>query len=148
MSRFNWWRRSRKQKPLQKKEALKNKSFLLQQIEHGDYNYSDYFNQANFELSLCEKEKQKLEASWVGYSDSLKYALLDVEKRYRKRYNKLMEDHIKEENRLLFNLQQSLLREFKVDLWEESLELSKDCDILGFYQNYKLLAREYYAQKN
>ncbi len=59
-----------------------------------------------------------------------------------------MEDHIKEENKLLFNLQQALTQEFAVDLWDDCMTLSQDSDILGFYQNYKLLANEYHNQKN
>ena len=70
MSRFNWWRRSKKQAPLQKKEALKGKSFLLQQIEHGDFDRSDYYKQAKDELRLLKEEQNKLTKSWKAGPES------------------------------------------------------------------------------
>ncbi len=42
MGKFNWWRRCKPKAKLQRKDALRGKSFLLQQIEHGDFDYSDY----------------------------------------------------------------------------------------------------------
>ena len=44
MGKYNWWRRHRPAKKLQTKNALKGRSFILQQLEHGDYGESDFRN--------------------------------------------------------------------------------------------------------
>ena len=140
MSRFNWWRRSKKRAPLQKKEALQGRSFLLQQIEHGDFDPSDYRRQAKHELHLLKQEQNKLIKSWIAGPESLKHKLDEVERKYIKRYNKLMEDDFEEERRLLRNLREGLIKEFEVDCWNESLQADPNQDLITLYQNYKKLA--------
>ena len=140
MSRFNWWRRSKKKAPLQKKEALQGRSFLLQQIEHGDFDPSDYRRQAKHELHLLKQEQNKLIKSWIAGPESLKHKLDEVERKYIKRYNKLMEDDFEEERRLLRNLREGLIKEFEVDCWNESLQADPNQDLITLYQNYKKLA--------
>lgn len=140
MSRFNWWRRSKKKAPLQKKEALQGRSFLLQQIEHGDFDPSDYRRQAKHELHLLKQEQNKLIKSWIAGPESLKHKLDEVERKYIKRYNKLMEDDFEEERRLLRNLREGLIKEFEVDCWNESLYTDPDQDLITLYHNYKKLA--------
>jgi len=112
MSQFNWWRRSKKKPPLQRKDALKGKSFTLQQIEHGDYDPSDYLRQAKQELVLAKQEQDKIVKSWTAGPESLKHKLHMVELKYIKRYNKLMEDYDAEEQRLLKKLREALVKEF------------------------------------
>ena len=68
MGKFNWWRRSKKKAPLQRKNALQGKSFVLQQIENGDYDPSDYQRQAYEEKERCKKEQKKTIDSWVAIS--------------------------------------------------------------------------------
>jgi hypothetical protein len=140
MSRFNWWRRSKKKAPLQKKEALQGRSFLLQQIEHGDFDPSDYRRQAKHELHLLKQEQNKLIKSWIAGPESLKHRLDEVERKYIKRYNKLMEDDFEEERRLLRNLREGLIKEFEVDCWNESLQADPNQDLITLYNNYKKLA--------
>lgn len=140
MSRFNWWRRSKKQAPLQKKEALKGKSFLLQQIEHGDFDRSDYYKQAKDELRLLKEEQNKLTKSWKAGPESLKHKLEDIERKYIKRHNKLMEDDLAEEQRLLRHLKDSFVKEFGVDCWNESLHTNPDQNLITLYHTYKKLA--------
>lgn len=147
MGKFNWWRRSKKRKPLAKNQLFKGKSIVLQKIEHGDYDYSDYYNQAQQELIYCKQDQNKTAQKWKGFTDSLSYALRDVEKKYRKRYNKLMEDHLVEEQRLLLRLKEDLAQEFKVDVWDEALELAVNKNLLEFYELYKILAQEKYDNK-
>lgn len=139
-SRFNWWRRIKKQRPLTRKEALKGKSFLLQQIEHGDLDYSDYLRQAMYELVLCDEEKQVVSSKWKGGEDSLKNKLDEIERKYIKRYNRLMDDHNTEEQRILGYLRTSLQHEFGVDVWEEALNSNPDQDLKDFYFCYRELA--------
>jgi hypothetical protein len=142
MSRFNWWRRSKKKAPLKRKDALKGKSFLLQQIEHGDFDPSDYLRQAYNEKELCKKEQKKVISNWVAGPESLREKLHEIERKYIKRYNKLVEDHHEEENRLLRTLRQKLIIEFGIDCWEEALAADKDQDHVQFYHNYRKIANK------
>lgn len=142
MAKYNWWRRRKKKAPLQRKDALKGKSFLLQQIEHGDYDPSDYYNQALDEIRLCKQEQAKVTKSWIANPNSLQYKLEEIERRYIKRYNKLMEDHYNEELRLLKKLREELRKEFIVDVWGEALRADKNQNLIGLYYNYKKIAHD------
>lgn len=142
MSRFNWWRRTRKKPTLQKRNALKGKSFLLQQIENGDYDFSDYLRQAREELQLARDEQSKVTKSWKAGPESLKHKLYEIELRYMKRYNKLMEDYHEEENRLLSKLRTELIKEFGVNCWEEALQSNLEQDLIAFYKNYRAIAQK------
>ncbi len=121
---------------------FKGKSVVLQKIEHGDYDYSDYFTQAQTELEYCRKDQEKLTNSWKAFDDSLKYGLRDIEKRYRKRYNKLMEDHLVEEQRLLAKLKADLIKEFKKDVWDVAISLTTTHNLTEFYYLYRNTALE------
>ena len=103
----------KKQAPLQRKDALKGKSFLLQQIEHGDFNYSNYKSQAEDELVRATTEKAALLKNWKASKESYNEACHEIDRKYRKRYNKLMEDHLNEETKLLSVLKKRLILEFK-----------------------------------
>ncbi len=119
---------------------LQGRSFLLQQIEHGDFDPSDYRRQAKHELHLLKQEQNKLIKSWIAGPESLKHKLDEVERKYIKRYNKLMEDDFEEERRLLRNLREGLIKEFEVDCWNESLQADPNQDLITLYNNYKKLA--------
>lgn len=147
MGKFNWWRREKKEKKLTQKEAFLGRSFLLQQIEHGDYNYSDYKRQADQELSMMSKDLSEIQNSHRGGWESLQDKLHSCERKYRKRYNKLMQDHLEEESRLLRDLKSKLYKEFGVDVWEEALGMDSDQTIVGLYNSYKIKANEV-LQKN
>lgn len=141
MSKFQWWRRERKRSPLSKKDAFKGRSFLLQQIEHGDYDYSDYRRQALNELDRCKREQKQVTANWVASAESLQEKLHEVERKYIKRYNRLMEDHHEEEHRLLSTLKEKLFKEFGVDCWDEALKKDFNQDLIKFYHNYAKIAK-------
>jgi len=146
MSRFNWWRRKKKKPLLKKSDAFIGKSFLLQQIEHGDYDPSDYYDQALYELQLCAQAQEKAKQEWKAGPESLKYELDQIERKYIKRYNKLMEDHMVEEQRLLRNLKEGLQKEFGVDCWYDAIEVDPNQNIKQLYYNYRKIAYEYYQQ--
>lgn len=139
-SKWNWWRRHSKRKPLDPKEAFKGKSFLLQQIEHGDFEYSDYRAQALDELAMCERDKKQLKSTWKFGRDSLVERLDEIDRKYIKRHNKLMEDHNREENKMLLELKLRLFIEFKVDVWEQALIEVDGGSLEDFYYAYQKLA--------
>lgn len=142
MSRFNWWRRHKKKPLLSRKDAFKGRSFLLQQIENGDYDPSDYLRQAYEEADRCKKEQKKTIHSWIAGPESLRDKLDEIQRKYTKRYNKLMEDYHKEELKLLQKLREKLILEFGIDVWEEAIAFDKDQDHIEFYHNYKKIANK------
>lgn len=146
MSKFNWWRRTKKKPKLQRKDAFKGKSFLLQQIENGDYDYSDYRRQALQELDFCKREQAQISKTWKANAESLQVRLEEIERKYIKRYNKLMEDFQKEEQNLLLALKANLIKEFRVDCWDEAVEKADDQDLVHFYHTYKKVMQERVAK--
>lgn len=146
MSKFNWWRRYSKHKPLERKNALKGKSFLLQQIEHGDYDYSDYSRQAQEELETCRQKVAELKAGWKYGPESLQDRVDEIERKYIKRYNKLMEDHDHEEFKLLNKLKESLIKQTKVDVWDSAVEVGSN-SLIDFYYKYVEIAKVANSQK-
>ena len=122
------------------KQALKGKSFLLQQIEHGDFDYSEYRVQALEELVMCEEAKEQLASSWICGPDSLRDRLDELDRKYIKRYNKLMQDHDREENKMLHELKESLIKEFGIDIWDEALDQVDGGNLKDLYYTYRQLS--------
>jgi hypothetical protein len=141
MSRFKWWRRYSKKPKLTRSQAFKGKSFLLQQIEHGDFDHSDYMNQAREELDRMEADKAAITKAHKGGEDSLKEKLDECERKYRKRYNKLLEDYHTEESRLLMTLRDALAKEAGVDVWNEAL-IEDTNSLVEFYYHYRKIAKQ------
>lgn len=144
MGKFNWWRRYSKKPKLSKKDAFKGKTFLLQQIEHGDYDHSDYLRQAHEEINRMIVDMDKITINHKGGPDSLKDKHSECERKFRKRHNKLLEDYQAEETRTLHNLQQALFKEFGVDVWAECLDTNTNSAV-EFFHMYKKLAAEQVA---
>lgn len=141
MGKFNWWRRYSKKPKLSRKDALKGKSFLLQQIEHGDFDHSDYLRQAREELLRMKDEQQEITDKHKGGKESLQEKLDECERKYRKRHNKLMQDYEDEENRTILLLRESLIKQFGADVWDTALEQNTE-SLVEFYWKYQQLAKE------
>jgi hypothetical protein len=124
---------------LDPKQALKGKSFLLQQIEHGDFDYSEYRAQALEELAMCKRDMLKLVTTWKYGKGSLDEKLDELERKYIKRHNKLMQDHDREENKMLHELRESLIKEFGTDVWDEALEQVDGGNLKDLYYTYRQL---------
>ena len=90
---FYWWRRFRTHK------SLPYKATLLDKIRNGDFECPEYFQQAEWELEWMRDEQQEFINNYSGddYHNDILY--LDIEKRARKRYNKLYEDGMKLKNK-------------------------------------------------
>ena len=142
MSKFNWWRRHKPKKKLKREDALLGVSFTLQQIRNGDYNVSDYRRQAQEEIVLMEAEIQKITNSWRGGKDSLKERTDEVERKYIKRFNRLIKDYHEEEIRLILSLKESLEKEFGINVFDEAVEQYGTGTLEEFYFGYKKLATQ------
>ena len=107
---FYWWRRFRTHK------SLPYKAMLLDKIRNGDFEYPEYFQQAEWELEwMCQEQKEFID-SYTGdvteIESDIRY--IEIEVRARKRYNKLYEDGMKTELERMDRLINHLCKEFKI----------------------------------
>tara|TARA_R110001592_G_scaffold39992_4_gene131505 strand:- start:671 stop:1153 length:483 start_codon:yes stop_codon:yes gene_type:complete len=107
---FYWWRRFKTHQFLPTKTSLYNK------IENGDFEYSPFFEQANWELKWMEEEQKEFTKNYKGWNIMNDILYLDIEKRARKRYNKLFEDGMQDEFDRMDKLVKGLAKEFKLNI--------------------------------
>jgi hypothetical protein len=144
MSRYYWWRRHPHRSKLKHSQASKTKPFIIQQIEHGDFDHSDYERQAKEELAMCERDLQAFCKAYQGTDPEQDHRYLDIKRKYRKRYNKLMEDYYWDESNRLADFRQALIKHFEIDLWEECVTEAFKQDTDGaksFFYLYSKLIR-------
>ena len=109
-SPFYWWRRWRSHQYLPVRKGL------LARIQNGDFEYSQLFDWANYEMKYKQDELDQFVKEYKGNEDPKTDSLYrDIERRYQKRYNKLFEDAYLVEIRHLEGLAEALGRKFKVD---------------------------------
>ena len=107
-SPFYWWRRWKSHK------YLPVKAGLLARIQNGDFEYPDQFEWAKYELHYMQDELDKFINEYQGndYREDFRYH--DIQKRYMKRHNKLIEDAHEVELRHLHGLEDELVKEFDI----------------------------------
>ena len=116
---FYWWRRFRIHK------SLPYKATLLDKIRNGDFEYPEYFQQAEWELEWMRDEQKEFIANYHGDNYMNDHLYLDIEKRARKRWKALYEDGMKTEFDRMDDFKTKLCKEFKfskdklVDIMEE-----------------------------
>ena len=109
-SPFYWWRRWKSHQYLPVRKGL------LARIQNGDFECPKLFDWAKYELHYMQEELDEFVKNYQGNDDPKTDNLyMDIEKRYRKRYNKLYEDAHNTELRHLEDLAEALGKEFKVD---------------------------------
>ena len=108
-SPFYWWRRWKSHK------CLPVKAGLLARIQNGDFEYPKLFDWAKYELHYMQEELDKFINEYQGNDPKEDMRYYDIQKRYMKRHNKLMEDAHNTELRHLEELAKALAKEFKVD---------------------------------
>lgn len=144
MSRYYWWRRNPHKPKLKRSQASKTKPFIIQQIEHGDFDQSDYNRQAKEELKMCEKDLKAFCKTYKGYDPEQDSRYLEIQRKYRKRYNKLIEDYDWDEGNRLAEFKDALIKHFEIDLWEECISEAFKLDTDGaksFFYLYSKLNR-------
>ena len=106
---FYWWRRFRTHK------SLPYKATLLDKIRNGDFDYPEYFQQAEWELHWMKEEQQEFIDNYDGNVDEIEQDIryIEIESRARKRYNKLYEDGMKTEFERMDDFKTQLCKEFK-----------------------------------
>jgi len=108
-SPFYWWRRWKSHQYLPVRKGL------LARIQNGDFEYSQLFDWANYEMKYKQDELKQFIKNYQGKGDPETDPLYrDIERRYQKRYNKLFEDAYEVENRHLMGLVEALSKKFKI----------------------------------
>ena len=123
-NRFYRWRR------FKSRDTLHKNFPLIERIKNGDFNYSDYRVQALYELELAEEKAN----SFPTYAYTERDEALEIG---RRRYNRLMEDFMKDE----FYLLQGIKEEFCKWFWiseEEFDRYMNMCDD-GLIELYELI---------
>ena len=116
---FYWWRRFRIHK------SLPYKATLLDKIRNGDFEYPEYFQQAEWELEWMRQEQKEFIDNYNGDNYESDILYIDIERRARKRWKALYEDGMKTEFDRMDDFKTKLCREFKfskdklVDIMEE-----------------------------
>ena len=106
-SPFYWWRRWKSH------QYLPAKVGLLAKIQNGDFDYPNLFEWAEYEMHYMQDELDEFTQNYQGNEDPKTDRLYrDIEKRYRKRYNKLIADAMEVEQRHLTSLVDVLSKEF------------------------------------
>ena len=106
-SPFYWWRRWKSHK------YLPVRAGLLARIQNGDFEYPELFEWAEYEMHYMQDELDEFIENYQGNEDPKTDRLyMDIEKRYRKRYNKLIADAMEVEQRHLTSLVDVLSKEF------------------------------------
>ena len=106
---FYWYRRFKSHK------CLPYKSSLVDKILNEDFEYSPFFEQANWELHWMEEEQEEFIKNYQGKDPLLDRLYMDIETRARKRYNKLFEDAMKDEHNRMDMLTNNLSKYYKLN---------------------------------
>ena len=107
-SPFYWWRRWKSHQYLPVKKGL------LARIQNGDFEYSELFEWAKYELHYMQDELDEFIKEYKGNNPKKDHRYIDIQRRYIKRYNKLLEDAHEVEYRHLISLVKELAREFTI----------------------------------
>ena len=107
-SPFYWWRRWKSHK------YLPVRAGLLARIQNGDFEYPDQFEWAKYELHYMQDEIDKFVNEYQGNDPKEDHRYYDIQKRYMKRHNKLIEDAHEVELRHLHGLEDELVKEFDI----------------------------------
>ena len=106
---FYWYRRFKSHK------CLPYKSPLVDKILNEDFEYSPFFEQANWELYWMKEEQEEFIKNYQGKDPLLDRLYMDIETRSRKRYNKLFEDAMKDEHNRMDMLTNNLSKYYKLN---------------------------------
>jgi hypothetical protein len=132
---FNWWRRNKKRR------TLKKNAPLLLRIENGDFELSQYWDEANLELDtkqrLTEFEEERGKRLGLRY-ETVRQNVFNATDQYQRRYNRLFKDFTEDEDRMLDDLRESLRKEFGKDMWDKCMERQRGKGrVIDIYYWYK-----------
>jgi hypothetical protein len=125
-NKYQWWRR------YQEVQELDEKAPTGLKILNGDYDYPNYFYEAQHEIYRMSDEVKDMK---------MNEDRVDRINLYMERYRRLMEDGYKEENKRLMALKKKLTKEFKI-AQEDLEEIMENFDgtiaeLYLYFQNQK-----------
>ena len=128
-SPFYWWRR------FPTHQALHHYKPLLERIQNGDFDYPEYFEQAEWEAHWCQEEINSKRHLFNDTQSFLEESR-SIERRYRKRQNLLIKDGYETEEKRL----KEIVKQFSITFGG-----SKE-DVVAFMENFDgTLEEMYYA---
>jgi hypothetical protein len=125
---FQWWRR------YESREVLSKKAPLYDKIKNGDYEFSNYLYQAEYELHLLEDKLQTLKCPDKRF---------DTTSLSMERYRRLMIDYQKEETTVMNKMKMDFCKTLKIDKADlEQIMESFDGTTLQLYNHIKNLKND------
>ena len=106
---FYWWRRFKSHK------SLPYRAPLIDKIRNGDFEYPKLFEYADWELQWMEQDKKAFVKEYKGNDYIQDNLYHDIERKYRKRYNLLIEDGDKLERDRMQRLKEALSKKFDIN---------------------------------
>lgn len=142
-SRFHYWRRGKSVPKVIRKKPESFKGPLVEyQIKKGMYRPSPYLQIIEQEKRMLADEISEYKKNNPGY-DKIDFLQWKRERRavYNKRIFKLFEEHWIHDEKRMKMFRNQLLKDFKVDVWEQCLE---ECtgDEMEFYKMYRQMVNK------
>lgn len=137
VNKFFWWRRFPTHKALGKRRPIYMKE------KNGDYDYSPYFQQADWELEWMEQDIAT-KTSYCKSIEGINEVTREVQEIYFKRRNKLLEDAMKDEHNRLESIKEDIIFAYGGDkkLCDKVMETC-DGDINQLIIDYKQAMKTY-----
>lgn len=137
VNKFFWWRRFPTHKTISKYHPFPQK------IDNGDFDYSPYFQQADWELEWMEQDIAT-KTSHCKSIEGINEVTREVQEIYFKRRNRLLEDAMKDEHNRLEYLKENLIFTYggNKDLCDEVMEKC-DGDYYQLIQDYQQAMKVY-----
>jgi hypothetical protein len=105
-NKFFWWRRYQEHKP------LPNPNHVMAKALNGDYDYSPYWKQIQYEYWFEEQEINKFKANYTGSHEDINWHERKISKLFYARRERLLKDAEKDEANRLESLFKDMRREF------------------------------------
>ena len=114
---FYWWRRF----PIHK--SLKYSASLIDKIENGDFDYPQFFKEADYELHWLKQDQKNYCKEYIGFDNpQTTSGYMELTRMAYKRWKLLMEDGDKADRERLDKLVKGLCKKFNVkkeDVWSK-----------------------------
>jgi hypothetical protein len=131
-NKFFWWRR------YQEHKTLPNNCPVMEKAKNGDYDYSPYWKQVQYEHWFEEQEIKKFKANYTGASENYDWNERQISKLYYARRERLIKDAERDELNRLASLFKDMRKAFggnEEDLKERFHNF--EGTIVEFIEDYK-----------
>ena len=134
---FYWWRRFKTHK------SLRPTAPLLEKIQNGDFDYPQFFKEAEYEMHWLKQDQEEYKKNYIGFEDpETSSGYIELTKMAYKRRNLLIEDGDKADRERLDQLVNRLSKQFKVPkdkIWAEMEDFNGTIEKLYYHFKNKYL---------